>query len=52
MKHGKSPTVKQKKLIESRRLNSSDWLVERDTTEKMVIVSRCGKRKRNIYKEV
>lgn len=29
MKHGKSPTVKQKKIIESRRLNPSDWLVEK-----------------------
>ncbi|MHC1750702.1 MAG: hypothetical protein AB9856_20715 [Cellulosilyticaceae bacterium] len=52
MKHGLKPTKKQKQLIASIKLNLKNWLVERDTTEKMTIISRTGKQKRNIYKEV
>ncbi|WP_410496366.1 hypothetical protein QTL86_02510 [Cellulosilyticum sp. ST5] len=52
MKHGTKPTKKQCILISSRRLDPKNWLVERDTNEMLVIISRSGKQKRNIYKEV
>lgn len=52
MKHGKVPTKKQAILIRSRKLDPKNWLVERDTPEKLVIISRSGKQKRNIYKEL
>lgn len=40
MKHGKKPTVRQCKLIQSKRLNPADWLIVKDTPEEMVIVHR------------
>lgn len=40
MKHGKRPSVRQKKLMQERNLNPADWLVTKDTTEMMVIVNR------------
>ena len=40
MKHGKKPTREQKMLMKQWRLNPENWLVERDTPEKMVIVHR------------
>lgn len=51
MKQLRKPTVKQMELIKTRKLDPRNWLVERDTVEKMTIVSRTGKQKRNIYKE-
>ena len=52
MKHGTKPTKKQCTLITRRKLDPKNWLVERDTNEKLVIMSRSGKQKRNVYKEV
>lgn len=40
MKHGKRPTVSQKKLIKDYGLNPDNWLVSKNTPEKMVIVHR------------
>lgn len=40
MKHGKKPTREQKKLMQSKRLNTADWLVERDTPDKLVLRHR------------
>ncbi len=40
MKHGKKPTVQQRKLIQKWRLNPADWLVSKDTPDEMVIVHR------------
>ena len=40
MKHGKKPTVAQRKLIESRRLDPNNWLVVKDTSTEMVLVHR------------
>lgn len=37
MKHGKKPTREQRKLIQAKRLNPENWLIERDTPEKMVL---------------
>lgn len=50
MKHGKNPTVKQKKLIVKMGLNVENWLVERDTKEELVIVHRLTDKTRNIRK--
>ncbi len=40
MKHGKKPTVKQKKLMQYYGLNSADWLIVKDTPDEMLIVHR------------
>lgn len=40
MKHGKRPTVAQKKLMQQWGLNAADWLVVKDTSEEMVVVNR------------
>ena len=37
MKHGKNPTVAQRKHIQSFRLNPENWLVVKDTPEEFVI---------------
>lgn len=52
MKHLKKPTREQKKLIQQKRLNPADWMVERDTPEKMELVHRHSDRtRRTIHKE-
>lgn len=52
MKHLKKPTREQKKLIQQKRMNPADWMVERDTPEKMELVHRYSDRtKRTIHKE-
>lgn len=40
MKHGKNPTREQKKLLQKRKLNPEDWLVVKDTPERMDLVHR------------
>lgn len=40
MKHGKNPTVNQKKLMKSMGLNYKEWLVSKDTPTVMVVVHR------------
>ncbi len=40
MKHGKKPTVKQKKLMTQWHLNHENWLVVKDTSVCMTIVHR------------
>ena len=40
MKHGKRPTVAQRKYIQSFRLNTENWLVVRDNNEEFVIRHR------------
>lgn len=40
MKHGRRPTVAQKKFIQSKGLNAENWLVCKDTPEQMVLVHR------------
>lgn len=52
MKHLKNPTREQKKLIQQKRLNPSNWMIERDTPEQLVIVHRhSDKTIRTIHKE-
>lgn len=50
LKHGKRPTMKQKKLISSRRLNPMNWLVVKDTPDFMEILHRHSNKRRNIDK--
>lgn len=52
MKNGKKPTVAQKKLIASWRLNSDNWLVVKNTSTEMVIVHRISGKQRIIRKDV
>lgn len=51
MKHGKKPTREQRKLIQKWGLDSSVWLVVKDTPEQMELVHRYSDRtKRTIHK--
>ena len=53
MKHGKRPSVQQRKMIQSKGLNWENWLVCKDTPEEMVLVHRFSdKTTRIIHKEV
>lgn len=48
----KTPTREQKKLLAEHKLSPADWLVERDTPEKIVFVHRHSSRTvRTITKE-
>lgn len=40
MKHGKKLTRKQKEFLASKRLNPINWLVERNTNDKLVVVHK------------
>ena len=52
MKKLKNPTREQRKFIQSKRLNPENWMIERDTPEKMVLVHKhFDNRTRTIKKE-
>ena len=40
MKHGKKPTREQRKLMEKWKVNTQDWLVERETNTELVLRHR------------
>ena len=40
MKHGKKPTVNQRKLMTKWKLDWRDWLVERETITELVLIHR------------
>jgi hypothetical protein len=40
MKHGKKPTREQRKLMDKWKVNTQDWLVERDTNTELVLIHR------------
>ena len=40
MKHGKNPTVKQRKQIQAARLNSDNWLIEKVYPDKLRLAHR------------
>lgn len=40
MKHGKKPTVAQRKFIQSKRLNPENWFVVKDEPHQMTLVHR------------
>ena len=50
MKHGKNPTVRQKKLMTEWHLNYENWLVVKDTPTEMEIVHRISGKIRVIKK--
>jgi len=51
MKHGRRLTRKHKILLSSKHLNHEQWLLERDTTEKIVFIHKYDtNRKIEIYK--
>lgn len=52
MKHGKRPTVRQKKLMRELGINNDSWLVERETADELVIVHRLTDKTRVIKKEL
>lgn len=40
MKHGKKPTREQRKLMQKWKLDTTMWLVAKDTPDEMVLVHR------------
>ena len=40
MKHGVKPTRQQRKLMEKWKVNTQDWLVERETNNELVLRHR------------
>ena len=48
MKQLKKPTREQRKFIQSKRLNPENWMIERDTPEKMVLVHKHFDNKKRI----
>lgn len=48
MKNGKNPTVRQRKLMTKWKLDWRDWLVVKDTPEKMELVHRYFDRTKKI----
>lgn len=45
MKNGKRPTLRQKKEMKAHGLNPDNWLVVKDQTEVMEVVSRIALKK-------
>lgn len=52
MKHGKKPTLRQKKLMKAARLKFENWLVISDTPEKMIVQNRQTNKTREIRKDL
>lgn len=48
MKHGKRPTVQQRKLLTLYGLNSDNWLIVKDNPAELVIVHRLSRQQRRI----
>ena len=48
MKHGKKPTVAQRKQIQQMNLDPAVWLVVKDTPEKMELVHRYSDKTKRI----
>ena len=48
MKHGKKPTVAQRKVIEKQGLDSRVWLVVKDTPQRMELVHMWSDRTRRV----
>ena len=40
MKHGVKPTREQRKLMQKWKVNTQDWLVERETLHELVLIHR------------
>lgn len=52
MKHGKKPTREQRKLMDKWKVNTYDWLVERETLSELVLIHRHFDTKKIIPKGV
>ena len=52
MKHLKKPTREQRKLMEKWKVDTYDWLVERETSTELVLVNRHFDTKKIIPKGV
>lgn len=48
MKHGKNPTVKQRKQIQAARLNPENWLVAKVFSDRLILVHRHAGHSREI----
>ena len=48
MKHGRKPTVAQRKYIQSFRLNPENWLVVRDNNDEFVIRHRLSDKEKKL----
>ena len=48
MKHGKKPTREQRKFIQKKGLIAENWLVTKDTPERMELVHRHSDKTRRI----
>lgn len=48
MKNGKKPTRRQKDEIKNAGLIPENWLVERDTTDKLVVINRFSGKVRDV----
>lgn len=48
MKSGKKPTVAERKHIERAKLNSSDWLISKKTSECWLLVHRYFDKRKEI----
>lgn len=51
MKHGKNPSVKQKKILKSKGLNPDNWLIIKNLPDRMEIIHRHSMKTRTISKE-
>lgn len=51
MKQLRKPTREQRKLIQSKRLNPDNWMIERDTPEQMVLVHKHFDNKKRIIQK-
>jgi hypothetical protein len=52
LKHGKNPTLQQKKLIKGRGLNPHNWLVIKNLHDKLIVMHREARAVKEIPKEV
>lgn len=50
MKHGKNPTLIQKKRLAKHKLNYENWLIVKDTPEKLEIINRDSGKTRTLKK--
>lgn len=51
MKHGKSPTRRQRLLIAAARLNADNWLVVKETPEALELVHRHRESSRRVIQK-
>ena len=51
MKQLKKPTREQRKLIQAKRLNPANWMVERDTPTEIVLVHRHSDTTRRVIRK-